>query len=173
MSFKHSRPFENSYWVLPDKLLAGATPGIRNKQSTHDRLRSLADHRINTIINLTEEDEKDHEGELFYNYSLSHAANELTMHRFPIKDMDIPSPIGMARILALIDRELNTNRKVYIHCWGGLGRTGTVVGCFLLKKKLATPESVFKSIVELKSISILAPYDSPQTEGQREFIRDW
>ena len=25
-------------------------------------------------------------------------------------------------------------RKVYVHCWGGVGRTGTVVGCYLVRQ---------------------------------------
>ncbi|WP_374108489.1 hypothetical protein [Nostoc sp. XA010] len=31
-----------------------------------------------------------------------------------------------------IDRALNGQEKVYVHCWGGIGRTGIVVGCYLV-----------------------------------------
>ncbi|MSR27507.1 MAG: hypothetical protein EXS06_10930, partial [Planctomycetaceae bacterium] len=38
------------------------------------------------------------------------------------------SPEGYDAILADIDAELAAGRPVYVHCWGGVGRTGTVVG---------------------------------------------
>jgi len=174
MSYAVPRPFENSYWVIPGKLLAGATPGIANTEATHSRLRSLKEYGITSIINLTEADEKDHNGNLFYNYEVSPAAGQLSIYRFPIRDMDIPSPVNMARILAQIDREINAGRTAYVHCWGGLGRTGTVVGCYLLQKKMVEVEMVFDRIRELKSASpVLAKLESPQTIAQREFVEGW
>ena len=174
MSIVYPRPFENSYWVIPGKLLVGATPGIANTEATHSRLRSLKEYGITSIINLTEADEKDHNGKLFYNYEVSPAAGQLSIYRFPIRDMDIPSPVTMAKILALIDRELNTDRRVYVHCWGGLGRTGTVVGCYLLQRKIVNAAYVFDHIRELKSAShFLAKFESPQTAAQREFVEEW
>ena len=51
---------------------------------------------------------------------------------FPIPDISIPAdPNQMIAILDAIDAALFEGHGVYIHCWGGVGRTGTVVVCWL------------------------------------------
>jgi protein-tyrosine phosphatase len=79
----------------------------------------------------------------------------------------------MMRILKQIDFYVNQQKVVYLHCWGGLGRTGTVVGCYLVSKGLADAQNVLDAISKLKSQSGLADKESPQTTAQREFIVDW
>jgi protein-tyrosine phosphatase len=47
--------------------------------------------------------------------------------RIPVRDVDIPSPDTMRSILDAIDSAIDRCQPVYVHCWGGRGRTGTVV----------------------------------------------
>ena len=49
----------------------------------------------------------------------------------------------MQDILDLIDESLSLDKPVFFHCWGGIGRTGTVLGCYLLRSKMATELNVF------------------------------
>jgi protein-tyrosine phosphatase len=35
----------------------------------------------------------------------------------------------MTTILDAIDESMTAGKPVYVHCWGGMGRTGTVIGC--------------------------------------------
>ena len=54
--------------------------------------------------------------------------------RFPIQDVSIPVSIeSVKELIGQIQGILNESDRnnVYIHCWGGVGRTGTVVGCLL------------------------------------------
>jgi protein-tyrosine phosphatase len=49
--------------------------------------------------------------------------------RQSVRDAGVPQGREqMERILATIRDEVAAGRPVYIHCWGGIGRTGTVVG---------------------------------------------
>ncbi len=64
-------------------------------------------------------------------------APDLAYHRMPIPDMQIPSISVMQQALNIIDRALADQRAIYIHCWGGIGRTGTVVGCYLVRHGMA------------------------------------
>jgi hypothetical protein len=172
-------PFDGSYWVMNRSLLAGPYPGSLDKDVTDIRLRSLLECGIRHIIDLTEGHEV-----FYYSRGLAHyedhllriaqrLRNEIRIVNFPIVDMDVPSRPVMVRILDDIDRAITQGDPVYIHCWGGLGRTGTVVGCYLARHNLACGDAALEKIFELRRNSSLADYPSPQTSAQREMIRSW
>jgi len=54
----------------------------------------------------------------------------------PIVDMGTTTVPHMARILDDVDEARAAGLMVYVHCWGGIGRTGTVVGCWLMRHGL-------------------------------------
>lgn len=170
---KPQTPFESSYWVIPNQLLVGEIPIGSNQNETKVKLDCLINLNVSAVINLMEGDEKDHSGNIFFNYQSHLNEHGVITHQFPIRDMDIPSPIQMMRILNQINFYVKQYKVVYVHCWGGLGRTGTVVGCYLLSIRLADVHNVLDSISILKSQSGLADKESPQTIAQREFILDW
>ncbi|WP_394708837.1 protein-tyrosine phosphatase family protein [uncultured Desulfobulbus sp.] len=48
--------------------------------------------------------------------------------RYPIRDVSVPiSSELMLKILDAIDQHINESKFLYVHCWRGIGRTGTVV----------------------------------------------
>jgi len=60
--------------------------------------------------------------------------NGASYQRFPIKDVSVPKSLDdvrklVKRIIMIVSN--NSEVKVYIHCWGGVGRTGVIVGCLL------------------------------------------
>jgi len=58
-----------------------------------------------------------------------------------------------------------------VHCYGGIGRTGTLVGSYLLQNRLAEKENVFEKIKALRSrLGVLI---SPETDEQKQFVLDW
>ena len=100
---------------------------------------------------------------------------DVTYRRFPVPDMGVPSPETMASILSFIAGEVAEGHKVYLHCLGGVGRTGTVAGCLLAgdgrdgDDALATLGRLFAT-TELRALSDTV---SPQTAAQRDFVHDW
>jgi protein-tyrosine phosphatase len=61
---------------------------------------------------------------------------------------------------------------VYVHCWGGIGRTGTVAAClFLDAEPQMTAAHAFARLDELRAPTRKRRMAAPQTEVQREVIR--
>ena len=78
----------------------------------------------------------------------------------------------MARILDDVDRVLDDGATVYVHCWGGLGRTGTVVGCWLVRHGLDGGDPLGR-IGELRRELPGGSLASPQTAAQRGMVTAW
>ena len=166
-------PFERSYWVIPNRLLAGEIPATRNVEESIAKLSTLVNANVNVIINLMEDDERNYRDEPFFDYSNHLNPENVVMHRMSIRDLSIPSKEHMLRILDLIDEALNNNKVVYVHCWGGVGRTGTVVGCYLMRHGMANNANVIETIEYLKRTTSIAERESPETEEQQQFLRNW
>ena len=171
-------PPDRAYWVVPGTLMAGAYPGSKDTAEALVRVKTLLDCGIRHVINLMEAREVDHTGEAFVPYEevftglAQEHSTSVTFTRFPIRDLDVPAPETMVSILDEIDRSIAAGRSVYVHCWGGRGRTGTVVGCYLVRYGLEG-EKALKRIMELRCRLPDANKPSPETPAQCEMVKRW
>lgn len=170
------QPFGRCYWVLPGKLLAGCFPGDRDAEAAGARLSRLLDAGIRTFVNLMEVDETDHAGLRFIPYDgmVEKLAAErglaLESRRFPIRDISTPTMAGAAETVRMIEASITEGRPVYVHCWGGRGRTGTIVGCYLLKNGRATPAN-FVDVISALRRNDASGGPSPETAAQIDFVQ--
>ena len=172
-------PFPCAYWVDPGMFLAGEYPGAPLKRAARRKVRALLDCGIRRIINLMEADERDYAGNAFRPYeplvrSLAPPAPpDVICRRYPIRDMAVPAPFEMRAILDAIDAALEDAKPVYVHCLAGVGRTGTVVGCWLVRHGRASGSDVIDLIRELRQNDPHAHWLSPQSAVQRNMVRHW
>jgi Cyclin-dependent kinase inhibitor 3 (CDKN3) len=160
-------PIPDSYWVTPGQLLAGEYPGALNRESAVAKLERIRAVGVNFFLDLTEQ----REGLRPYS-SLLAASPEVAYKRMEIRDLSYPSRAEMIAILDTIDDALNANRVVYVHCWGGIGRTGTVVGCWLVRHGQSGTEAL-ESIDAWREGTPDGHRASPETSAQKQMILEW
>jgi protein-tyrosine phosphatase len=159
------------YWVEQGNLLAGEYPGGMAQREARRRLRALLAAGVRTFVDLTED------GELIpYDTWLELEARtaglDVAYHRFPVTDLDVPTAAGMRAILDCIDAAIGAGAPVYVHCWGGIGRTGTVVCCWLVERG-RTCEQALVDIALLREGIEKRLIRSPEMEVQRQFVKAW
>ena len=167
------RPNENTYWVT-SRLLAGEYPtDKRGEEESRNKIRRYLDLGIDCFVDLTLEGEKES-----YQRILKEESARCNMRaryrRFPVQDFGIPTKKEMQMILDSIDAAIADNKRVYVHCRGGIGRTGTTVGCFLARhgfggeEALAEVNRLFKNSNRSYESSC-----SPETKDQMRMVREW
>ena len=130
-------PLPNSYWVRRGRLLAGGYPGAGSSAETRLALRSLLLAGVTLFLDLTEENEYDLEPYAPVLHEEAGLLGRLVEYRrIPVPDGDAPMIEDMVLILDAVDAALAAGHTVYLHCFAGVGRTGMVVGCYLVRHGL-------------------------------------
>jgi hypothetical protein len=161
------RPLPNSYWVIPGRLLAGEYPGDPDHAQARRRLLRLHYAGINSFVDLTEE------GELPpYSFFLPKNAEYL---RSAIVDTGVPNKVAQTQeLIAAIHAALAKDRRVYVHCRAGIGRTGLIIGCFLADQESngRTALTILNRLWRQSERAASWP-KIPQTAEQADYIRGW
>jgi hypothetical protein len=168
------RPIPESYWVLPGQFLAGEYPGAAySLEQTRKRLGVFLSAGFDTFFDLTSPGEIEpyqailREEAGYYNLPAQYT-------RFPIGDFGLPTPAQMTATLNAIDSALAAGRKLYLHCYGGIGRTGTVVGCYLARRGFNGAQALEQLAAWWKIVPKSNRYPhSPETLQQEQFVRAW
>ena len=152
------------YWVKPGRLAAGEYPSATT-------LAALIAAGIGGFVDLTPAPPGG--GYLAEAQRLAAARGRDALHRrFPIRDFGVPEVETVRAILDAIDEWRAAGRPVYVHCHAGLGRTGTVIGCWLVRRGLA-PAEALPELTRLRRGTRDAHIRSPETDAQRNFVAAW
>ena len=167
------RPIGNCYWVREGKLLAGEYPGHWDTIITRLRLRKFLEAGVSYFLDLTQERELNS-----YVVVLEEEAEKqggkIIHRRMPIRDLSVPTSDEMVAILDAIDQAISGGHTVYLHCWGGVGRTGTVVGCHLVRNGLSGSEALKQIAIHWQCMEKADRCPrSPETPEQQSFVLEW
>jgi protein-tyrosine phosphatase len=158
-------PIPDSYWVERGRLLAGRHPGVSDEAAAVETLAAIRAAGVDSFLDLTEAGE----------YSVRPYEADLAgleYRRMSVRDLGCPSRDEMREILDAIDGALAAGRTLYVHCYGGIGRTGTVVGCWLVRHG-TPPRDALALIAERRRDTPSGYRSSPETGEQREFVLGW
>jgi hypothetical protein len=168
------KPIPESYWVVPGSFLAGGYPIFSIDESINRLfLSDFLQAGFNTFFDLTRPEELPP-----YLPVLQEEASRfgitINYQRIIIQDKGLPTHGQMIALLDAIDAALAAERKIYLHCWGGIGRTGTTVGCWLVRHGL-TGKQALNRLNELYQTAEQSQFypRAPETSAQVKFILDW
>ena len=172
-------PFSRTWWIEENLILGGCYPGDLDPKEATKKLTSLVDFGIRTIICLQEPNETGTNGKPFdpYMEELCEIAKkkgvEITRKCFPIPDGSAPSAEKMQEILQCIRISLEKDKPVYVHCWGGHGRTGTIAGCWLVERGIEANQALTHIKNARRHSSHLKSFLSPHTTEQINMVKNW
>lgn len=116
----------NFGWLLDGELAGTSRP------RTDDALSRLACVGIRALLSLTEQPLP----------ADSLARLGLVAEHVPIADFTAPAPAQVEQAVAAIDRFLAAGRPTAVHCGAGLGRTGTILACYLVARGAPAAEAI-------------------------------
>ena len=140
------------------RLIAGRHPCAWGSENAPLELRNLVGAGVTLFLDLTQS------GELEPYASL--VVPPARYLNLPIRDFSVPTRDGLVATLDEIDAELDAGGIVYVHCWAGCGRTGVVVGSWLVRHG-ADPNDALQRIADARGLGC------PQTLEQRLVVLDW
>ena len=76
-------------------------------------------------------------------------------------------------ILDAIDYHIEQGHIVYLHCWGGVGRTGVIVGCWLARHGYKGQAALDRLQNLWRKCPKSAYRNSPETREQEQYILRW
>lgn len=181
-------PTDESNWVIPGKLMVGAYPASLD-QALHERqLSSILDLGIRTFVCLQREyDGKATEWQwktgkrirpyihdaatMLGRHTKSGRRDEVKFVHCPIVDCDTTADEIIVELAANLLRRLDVGETIYLHCWGGHGRAGTVasllIGLLYGLNGLQSMQYV-QTLHDTRRFPLDTP--SPQTQKQRDQV---
>ena len=175
------RPKTDCYVVTGTRIVAGSYPGLPHSCPSHEldaKLDAFLDSGLTAFVDLTDPAD----GLDPYEPRLRELAGargiELAYDRLTIRDIDICTPTHMRTVLDLIDERIAEGHGVYVHCWGGIGRTGLTIGCWLVRQGMTGHQALtqvgklFRSM-DVSRVARHSATGSPQTVEQRRMVLEW
>uniref|UniRef100_A0A7S3NIH7 Swiss Army Knife protein DSP-PTPase phosphatase domain-containing protein n=1 Tax=Aureoumbra lagunensis TaxID=44058 RepID=A0A7S3NIH7_9STRA len=142
---RYCGPTDESNWAIPGRLMVGAFPGMIDDVENANLLKNILNQGITTFVCLQREynpraRESDWRKGLalrpYFNSAVEICA-ELDPHRdlhflhFGIQDCSVAEDSAVEAFARRLARRIrDTDQIIYLHCWGGHGRAGTIT-CLL------------------------------------------
>lgn len=122
-------PHACANWVLPGKLLAGGYPGASESEAHEAIIKATVEAGVDSFVCLMPNDQLQN----FAPYApiARRLKPMLELLQCPIVDGTVTTDASARSAADTIIRRVLAGNVVYVHCWGGHGRTGTIVSILL------------------------------------------
>ncbi|XP_048854670.1 dual specificity protein phosphatase CDC14B isoform X2 [Brienomyrus brachyistius] len=160
--YEHYERAENGdfNWIIPGKFLAFSGPHPKSKIENGYPLHApeayfpyFWKHNVTTIIRLNK---KMYNAKRFTDKGFEH-------HDLFFVDGSTPNDAIVARFMSVCE---NAKGAVAVHCKAGLGRTGTLIGCYMMKHHRLTAAEAIAWIRICRPGSVIGPQQNFVEEKQ-------
>ena len=136
---------DNFSWIIEEKLAGSAIP------TSKEEIDWIKQEGVKSIVTIREEPLED---------EWIKDVNYLHVHS---NDMGIPEFSDLVNSVDFIHQRITNDEPVMVHCLAGLGRTGTILACYLIKYEDMTANDAIEKVRQERHGSI-------QSFSQEEII---
>ena len=127
---------DNFSWIIENKLAGSAIP------TSIDEVKWAVKQGVKSIVTIREEPlDENWIKDVNYLHILSN-------------DMGVPEFVDLGSAVDFIHRRITNNEPVMVHCLAGLGRTGTILACYLVKYQNMSADEAIQKVREERPGSI-------------------
>jgi len=132
-------------------------PGRKNLE---EDVKLLKEQNITAVVSLVSEEELIEKG--LANFFEVFEANGIEVYHSPITDFGLPRESQMDSIIQYLQSQLDADQNVLVHCMGGYGRSGMVMGSYA--------NSVLDIENPIEYVRLTRGEHAIETEEQEEFV---
>lgn len=123
------RTLMNFSWLIEGEVAGSSRPRSRQE------LVFLEHHGVKALVRMADDAEA-------YGFHAEVEDSRLADCHEPVKDFTAPSQEQAQRMVAFVREHVSRGQPVCVSCGSGLGRTGTVLACYLVSKGSSAEEAI-------------------------------